>query len=50
MITLALVTGAYCAALHLHVSGPIAVVIAGILIGNQGAALAMSERTRSHLF
>jgi CPA1 family monovalent cation:H+ antiporter len=50
MITLALVTGAYGTALHLHVSGPIAVVVAGILIGNQGARLAMSERTRVHLF
>lgn len=50
MITLALVTGAYAAALHLHVSGPIAVVIAGILIGNQGAAFAMSKNTRAHLF
>ena len=50
MITLALVTGAYAAALHLHVSGPIAVVVAGILIGNQGAALAMSAQTRTHLF
>jgi CPA1 family monovalent cation:H+ antiporter len=50
MITLALVTGAYGTALHLHVSGPIAVVVAGILIGNQGASLAMSERTRTHLF
>ena len=50
MITLALVTGAYGTALHLHVSGPIAVVVAGILIGNQGARLAMSERTRTHLF
>ena len=50
MITLALVTGAYAAALHLHVSGPIAVVVAGILIGNQGARFAMSEKTRTHLF
>jgi len=50
MITLALVTGAYGTALHLHVSGPIAVVVAGILIGNQGVSLAMSERTRTHLF
>ena len=50
MITLALVTGAYGTALHLHVSGPIAVVVAGILIGNQGARIAMSEQTRTHLF
>lgn len=49
LITLALVTGAYAAALHLHLSGPIAMVIAGLLIGNQGTSLAMSEKTREHV-
>ena len=49
LITLALVTGAYSIALHLHLSGPIAMVIAGLLIGNQGASLAMSETTRMHV-
>ena len=49
IITLALVTGAYSIALHLHLSGPIAMVIAGLLIGNQGTSLAMSEKTRDHL-
>lgn len=50
MITLALVTGAYALALKLHVSGPIAVVVAGLLIGNQGARFAMSETTARHVF
>ena len=50
IVTLALVTGTYAIAQHLGVSGPIAVVIAGLLIGNQGAAFAMSERTRKRLF
>jgi CPA1 family monovalent cation:H+ antiporter len=50
MITLALVTGAYALALKLHVSGPIAVVVAGLLIGNQGARLAMSDKTARHVF
>ncbi len=49
LVTLALVTGAYSIALHLHLSGPIAMVIAGLLIGNQGTALAMSDKTRDHL-
>ncbi|MAR08152.1 MAG: sodium:proton antiporter [Cyanobium sp. NAT70] len=49
LITLALVTGAYSIALHLDLSGPIAMVIAGLLIGNQGTALAMSETTRDHV-
>jgi len=50
LITLALVTGLYALALHLHTSGPIAVVVAGILIGNRGKVTAMSEMTRQHLF
>ncbi|ABB35643.1 cation:proton antiporter [Synechococcus sp. CC9605] len=49
LITLALVTGAYSIALHLHLSGPIAMVIAGLLIGNQGTSMAMSETTRMHV-
>ena len=36
LVTLAVVTGGYAMAQHLHVSGPLAMVVAGILIGNQG--------------
>ena len=50
MITLALVAVTYAIALRLHISGPIAVVIAGVLIGNQGARFAMSDNTREHVF
>jgi CPA1 family monovalent cation:H+ antiporter len=50
LITLALVTGTYSLATALHVSGPIAVVVAGLLIGNHGREYAMSELTRDHLF
>ncbi|MEQ9124697.1 MAG: cation:proton antiporter [Alphaproteobacteria bacterium] len=49
MITLALATGAYALASALHLSGPIAVVIAGLLIGNQGVERAMSTHTRDNL-
>ncbi len=49
LITLALVTGGYALALALHLSAPIAVVVAGILIGNQGRAFAMSDTTRRNL-
>jgi len=49
MITLALVTGGYALARAIHVSGPIAIVLAGLLVGNQGRLLAMSEKTRDHL-
>jgi CPA1 family monovalent cation:H+ antiporter len=49
MITLALVTGGYALAGSLHLSGPIAIVVAGLLIGNHGRLFAMSDRTREHL-
>jgi len=49
MITLALVFGIYMAASHLHVSNPIAAVIAGLLLGNHGKRLAMSDKTIEHL-
>ena len=47
--TLALVTGAYSIALNLHISGPIAMVVAGVFIGNTGRQFAMSEKTRAHV-
>lgn len=49
LITLALVTGGYSLAQHLHISGPIAIVVAGLMIGNHGRKLAMSEKTRIRL-
>ncbi len=49
LLTLALVTGGYALAQALHVSGPLAMVVAGLLIGNRGRALAMSENTIQHL-
>ena len=50
MITLAMATGGYALAEALHTSAPIAAVVMGLLIGNQGRRLAMSESTRRHLF
>ena len=49
LITLALVMGGYRLASVLHASGPIAVVVIGLLIGNHGRRFAMSETTREHL-
>ena len=49
LITLALTTGGYALADLLHISGPIAIVVAGLLVGNHGRLLAMSEKTRHHL-
>lgn len=50
LISLALVTGSYTLAAKLHMSGPIAVVVAGILIGNRGPFDAMSDETQRYLF
>ncbi|HYQ30721.1 MAG TPA: sodium:proton antiporter [Polyangiaceae bacterium] len=49
LITLALVVGGYASAERLHVSAPIAAVVAGLVIGNQGRRLAMSDQTREHV-
>ncbi|HEU5436483.1 MAG TPA: sodium:proton antiporter [Telluria sp.] len=48
LITLATVFGGYSLASHLHVSGPLAMVAAGLIIGNGGRALAMSDTTRRY--
>jgi len=49
LITLALTMGGYTLAEALHISAPIAIVVAGLLIGNQGRKFAMSDITREHL-
>ncbi len=49
LITLAVASGAYALAEHLHISAPITVVVAGLLIGNQVRTHVMSETTQSHL-
>ena len=49
LITLALVAGGYSLAMAIHTSGPIAIVVAGLLIGNHGRRFAMTEMTRRNL-
>jgi CPA1 family monovalent cation:H+ antiporter len=49
LITLALVMFLYSLSFWIQVSGPIGVVVAGLLIGNPGRRLAMSDRTREHV-
>ncbi len=49
LLTLALVSGGYGLAGALHLSGPIAIVVAGLFIGNHGRLFGMSETTRHHL-
>jgi CPA1 family monovalent cation:H+ antiporter len=49
LLSLALVMGSYSLAWKLHISGPIAVVVAGLLIGNRGRSFAMSSVTADYL-
>jgi CPA1 family monovalent cation:H+ antiporter len=49
LITLAIVMGGYALAHRLGVSGPVAMAVAGLLIGNQGVQLAMSDVTRDYI-
>ena len=49
LVTLSLVTGGYALASAINISGPIAIVVAGLLIGNHGRKFAMSEVTRNNL-
>lgn len=49
MLTLALVFGGSAVATHLHVSAPIVMAVAGLIIGNQGRKKAMSDSTRRYV-
>ena len=49
LLSLALVAGGYALANALHLSGPIAMVVAGLLIGNHGRSFAMSPTTAHNL-
>ncbi len=49
MLTLAAVMGGYMLANKLHVSGPLAMVVAGLVVGNHGREFAMSDTTRLYV-
>ncbi len=49
LLTLALVMGGYALATAIHVSGPIAVVVSGLLIGHTGVKFGMSKETRRYV-
>ncbi len=49
LITLSIVMGGFLIAKGLHVSSPLAMVIAGLIIGNFGKSADMSEQTRDYL-
>ena len=48
-ITLAVVMGGYALCTALHISGPLAMAVAGLLIGNHGVTYAMSDITRDYV-
>jgi len=50
LISLALVVGTYAIASRLEMSGPLAVVVAGLLVGSRGPRDAMSDQTQRYLF
>lgn len=49
LLTLAAVMGGYTLATHLHVSGPLAMVVTGLILGNSGRERAMSDITRRYV-
>ena len=49
LLTLAGVIGGYALASHWHLSGPLAMVMMGLMVGNRGRALAMSDKTRHYV-
>lgn len=49
LISLAIVMGGYLLASALHISGPLAMVAAGIIVGNKGKNDAMSDITKDYV-
>jgi CPA1 family monovalent cation:H+ antiporter len=49
LLTLALTTGGYALANKLHLSGALAMVIAGLMVGGSGREFSMSAKTRDRL-
>lgn len=49
LLTLAAVTGGYALARRLQLSGPLAMVVVGLMVGNPGRARAMSDTTRRYV-
>lgn len=50
LISIALVVGTYAIASRLTISGPIAVVVTGLLVGSRGPRDALSDQTQRYLF
>lgn len=50
LISVAVCAATYAISVRLHISGPIAVVVAGLLIGNHGTEVSMSEKVQQYMF
>ena len=50
MVTLAVTTAGYSVCESLHASGPLAMVIAGLVVGNEGTTRELSAASREQLF
>ena len=50
LLTIAFVMGGYMAALTLHLSGPLAMVVMGLLIGNYKDETSMSELSKEYVY
>ena len=50
LITIAVTTGGYTLAHHLNLSGPLAMVVAGLFIGNRGRNFEMSIQSKKHIY
>lgn len=48
LISLAMVMGGYALASQIHVGGPVAMAVAGLVMGNESVRTAMSETTRAY--
>lgn len=49
LLMLATVMGGYALATAIHVSGPLAMVVTGLILGNHGRSIAMSDTTRRYV-
>jgi len=49
LITLSVVMGGYLVAHAMHISGPLTMVAAGLMVGNYGKQVAMTEQTTDYL-
>ncbi len=50
LVSVAVCAATYAISLRLHISGPIAVVVAGLMVGNHGSTIVMSEQVKRYMY